>query len=47
MLYTVIFIILILALFGAFGTGGYGFGHYATGGLGFLLVLVLAMLLIG
>lgn len=46
---TVLLIILILLLFGAFPTWPYsaGWGYYPAGGIGFVLLLVLILALFG
>jgi hypothetical protein len=44
MLYTILLIILILALLGAFPTRGYGIGYGAHGGIGLLIVIILILL---
>lgn len=46
MLYTILIIILVLALLGGIPTGGYGLGYYGHGGLGLLLVIVILILLL-
>jgi uncharacterized protein DUF3309 len=46
MLYTILLIVLILALLGAFPTRGYGIGYGAHGGIGLLIVIILVLLLL-
>jgi len=43
----IILIILILLLFGAFPTGGYGYGYRSHGVLGTILIIVLILWLLG
>ena len=49
MLYTVLIILLILALIGALPAWPYsgGWGYYPSGGLGLVLVIVLILVLLG
>lgn len=49
MLYTVLLIILVLALFGALPVYPYssGWGYYPAGGFGVLLVILILVLLFG
>jgi Protein of unknown function (DUF3309) len=49
MLGTILLIILVLLLIGALPTWGYsgGWGYYPSGGVGLLLVIVIALLLVG
>lgn len=49
MLGTVLIVILVLALFGALPRWNHSrsWGYYPTGGLGFLLVVVVILLLLG
>jgi hypothetical protein len=49
MLYTILIIILILALLGALPTWPHsaGWGYYPSGGIGFVLVIVIILLLVG
>lgn len=44
---TVLLIILILILLGAFPTGGYGVGYGAHGLIGVLVVVLLVLILLG
>lgn len=46
MIYTILLVILILALLGAFPTNGYGCGYYGHGGIGLLLIIVILVLLL-
>ena len=43
----IILIVLILLLFGAFPTRGYGFGYGSHGVLGTILIIVLILWLLG
>ena len=43
----IILIILILLLFGAFPTGGYGYGYRSHGIIGTILIIVLILYLLG
>lgn len=47
MLYTILIVLLVLALVGGIPNGFYGQGPYLGGGLGLVLVIVLILLLIG
>jgi len=49
MLFTILIVILILALVGALPTWPYstGWGHYPAGGVGLVLIIVLILLLLG
>ena len=49
MLYTILLIILILALVGALPTWPYsaGWGYWPSGGLGLVVVIVLLLVLLG
>jgi hypothetical protein len=49
MLGTILIVILVLALFGALPRWNHSrsWGYYPTGGLGFLLVVVVILLLLG
>ena len=49
MLYTLLIIVLILALVGALPTWGYsrGWGYAPSGGLGLVLLIVIILLLMG
>ncbi|MDT3379698.1 DUF3309 family protein [Labrys neptuniae] len=49
MLYTILLIILILALLGALPTWPYsaGWGYWPSGGLGLVVVIVLLLVLLG
>jgi hypothetical protein len=49
MLYTILIIILILALLGALPTWPHsaGWGYYPSGGIGLILVIVIILLLVG
>lgn len=44
---TILLILLILLLVGAFPTGGYGVGYGVHGVLGLVLVILLILLLLG
>ncbi|HLI65901.1 MAG TPA: DUF3309 domain-containing protein [Caulobacteraceae bacterium] len=46
---TILIVLLILALIGAFPRWGYsrGWGYYPSGGLGLVLVIVVVLVLIG
>lgn len=46
MIYTILIVILILALLGGIPTGGYGLGYYGHGGIGLLLIIVIIILLL-
>ena len=48
-MYTVLLIILILLLLGALPTWPYsgGWGYYPSGGLGFVLLIVIVLMLVG
>lgn len=45
MIYTILLIILILALLGGIPSNGYGLGYYGHGGIGLLLLIVILVLL--
>jgi len=49
MLGTILIVLLILALIGAFPRWGYnrGWGYYPSGGLGLLLLIVVILVLLG
>lgn len=47
MLYTILIIVLILALVGGIPNGFYGQGPYLGGGLGLVLVVLLILVLLG
>lgn len=47
MLYTILIILLVLALVGGIPNGFYGGGPYVGGGLGLVLVIVLILVLLG
>jgi hypothetical protein len=49
MLYTLLLVILLLALIGALPSWPYsrGWGYYPSGGLGLVLIIVLILLLVG
>ncbi len=49
MLYTILIIILILALIGALPNVGvaHDFGYYPSGGIGLILLIILILVLIG
>jgi hypothetical protein len=49
MLWTLLIIILILALLGSLPTWGYsrGWGYYPSGGLGLVLLIIVILLLMG
>ena len=49
MLYTILLVILILALIGALPTWPYsaGWGYWPSGGLGLVVVIVLLLVLLG
>ena len=49
MLGTILIVLLILALIGAFPRWGYnrGWGYYPSGGLGLVLVIVIILVLLG
>lgn len=47
MLYTILIIVLILALVGGIPNGFYGQGPYLGGGLGLVLVILLILVLLG
>ncbi|MEW9309024.1 DUF3309 family protein [Labrys portucalensis] len=49
MLYTILLVILILALLGALPTWPYsaGWGYWPSGGLGLVVVIVLLLVLLG
>jgi len=49
MLGTVLVVILILALLGAFPRWGYsrGWGYYPSGGLGLVLVILVVLVIVG
>jgi hypothetical protein len=46
---TILLVILILALIGAFPAWGYntGWGYYPTGGIGLILLIVIILLVLG
>jgi len=46
---TILLIVLVLALIGAFPTWGYnsGWGYYPSGGIGLVLLIVIILLLMG
>jgi len=48
-MYTVLLIVLVLLLLGALPTWPYstGWGYYPSGGLGLILIIVLALVLMG
>jgi hypothetical protein len=49
MLYTILIIVLVLALLGALPTWGYssGWGYYPSGGLGLVVIILVILLLMG
>lgn len=49
MVYTILIVILILALLGALPTWPYssGWGYYPSGGLGLIVIILIVLLLMG
>lgn len=46
MLYTILIILIVLALLGGFSTGGYGMPYFAYPGLGLVLIIIIVLLFV-